>query len=553
LTVSSANLRGALTTATLVYLALPVAVFLLGWLRPTLGLASTALLAVAVGSAIRDGRRAPRPPDRMLSPTWLAASAVPVALVFAVAVVGVALDASGDWSKHLELFRDLLRQPWPVAYETSAGPAALVYYVAWYLPAVVVAGLTGWQAGLIVLLLWSALGALLVAGWVVVLVRAQPLLATAVFVLFAGVEIWQNLLGEGLWQTLVEVAEGDSFTWQGYFWYQTIQGCFYKIPNQAFAGWLLAALVMDAADRRDVRFPAVLVLALSLLWSPFVSVGLAPLVGIPVLCARASWAERIRAQLGLANLAGAVTGLVLAAYFAARFSPFALPDAYVTGFASSYDGPWLVKAGVEPLSFLRTWIVFAGIHFLGLSIPLLLAQRVWRGLEPRAALTLAATLFLLLLPHFRYGWYNDLSHRASVPALFVLLVLAIDLLGHARRHPLAVSALALYLGLAQITAVGVAVRNVETLRRLWPERPVAPEPERDLFARHLDQEGFQWRKTRRSCARNPATCPSEAGAEGLDRGFAFLPQYLGSLDAPFFRYLAKPAEARRISEPAPDG
>jgi len=100
LNVSSANLRGALGSASLMYLALPVALFLLGWLRPLLGLASVALLAAAVWAAVRDAQRGPAPPDRALSPVWLAASALPVALVFAVAVVGVALDATGDWSKN---------------------------------------------------------------------------------------------------------------------------------------------------------------------------------------------------------------------------------------------------------------------------------------------------------------------------------------------------------------------------------------------------------------------------------------------------------------------
>ncbi len=522
--VSVDTLRRGLIPTSYVYLALPVAIFLLGWLRILPGVLLTAALAFSVFAAARSGARGGPKPDRALSVAWLAAALVPMAAAIAWGALGVAADFNGDWSQRFEIIRDVVRQPWPVIYETSTGPLALVYYLAWYLPAVLVMKLAGWDAGLLALLVWSVAGLTLVAGWLVVLARANPLLVIVAFLAFSGVGLWENLVDDGLWNTLQKAARGTSFAWQDDFWYEPILANFFRAPPHAIPAWLLASLAVDAADRRDAAFPVSLVLALGLLWSPMVALGLVPLVAVPVLCAPGPLATRLRAQLGAASVAGGVVGLVLLFYFVSRWYPYTIPAVYLEGVVTAQNGFRLGQAGVEAGPFLATWALFCATTFLGVSIPVLAARPAGRTWTPRGALAVAATLFLLFLPFFRYGYYNDLCHVASRPAFFVLALLAIDLLGRARRHPAAAAAVACVLVLGSVTTVGRTVRDAKKLRWLLETRELAAEPSTDLFQRQMQYV---------------------ASGKGFDR----IAQYVGSVDSPFFRTLTRPAAPRRVQSP----
>jgi hypothetical protein len=300
---------------------------------------------------------------------------------------------------------------------------------------------------------------------------------------------------------------------------------FFRAPTHAIPAWLLASLAVDAADRRDAGFPVSLVLALGLLWSPMVALGLVPLVVVPALCAPGSLATRLRAQLSAASVAGGLVGVVLLFYFLSRWYPYTIPAVYLEGVVTSQNGFWLGQAGVETWPFLSTWALFCATTFLGVSIPVLAARPVGRTWTPRGALAVAASLFLLFLPFFRYGYYNDLCHVASRPAFFVLAVLAIDLVGRIRRHPAAAAVVACVLVLGAVTTLGRTVRDAKKLRGLLETRELGAEPSADLFQRQMQYV---------------------ANGKGFDR----ITQYVGSVDSPFFRTLARPAEPRRVHQPS---
>jgi hypothetical protein len=449
-----------------------------------------------------------------------------MAAAVAVGALGVAVDYNGDWSQRFEIFGDLVRQPWPPTYATSAGPLAQVYYVGWFLPVAPLMDGLGWLPGLLALLAWSALGFALVVGWLAVLARMQPALAGLLFLFFAGMDIWANLLDDGLCNTLREVLDGDKFEWQELFFFHATHDVFIKIPNHAIPAWLLGALALDAADRRDVGFPTALALGVAMLWSPFVALGLAPLLAAPWLCAEGGLRRCARAQLSGANAAGLLVALVVLAYYAARWHAYELPPAYLEGVVPTRNGwlPGLVD--VTTGRFLLTAALFSLVTFLWMALPLLAAERVLKGVSPRAALALAASLVLIALLFFRYGFHNDLQHRASLPAQFVLVVLSLDLLARVRRHPLAAGVLAAGLALGALGATAQMLRSAERVRWLLDRTEVLAErPTGDVFQRQMHYVGS-------------------------DEGFDRITQYLGSVDAPFFSHLARRSEPRAIPDAA---
>ena len=527
MSVDLARLRRGLGPATALYLAIPVAIFGLGYLRPGYALLFIAALAASLVLALRGARAGPAAEERS-APAWaLLAALLPIALAVAAGALGVAVDYNGDWSQRFEIFDDLVRQPWPPTYSTSAGPLAQVYYTGWFLPAAPPMAWLGWMPGLLALLAWSALGFALVAGWLVVLARLHPALVGLLFLFFAGIDVWENLLDDGLWNTLREVLGGDKFEWQELFFFHATHDVFIKIPNHAIPAWLLGALAIDAADRRDAGFPTALALGVAMLWSPFVALGLAPLLAVPWLCAGGGWRERLRAQLGGANLAGLVVALVVLGYYAARWHPYSLPPAFLEGVVPTRNGwlPGLVD--VSSGRFLLSAALFSCVTFLWMALPVLGAERVWRGVSSRAALAIAASLVLIGLLFFRYGFHNDLQHRASLPAQFVLVVLSLDLLGRFRRHPIAAALLAVGLALGALSATAQMIRTGERVRWLLARAPaLAERPPGDVFQRQMHYVG-------------------------RDEGFDRITQYLGSVDAPFFAHLARRSQPRVIPDPLP--
>jgi hypothetical protein len=523
--VDLARLRRGLGPASALYLAIPVAIFGLGYLRPGYALLFTAALAASLVLALR-GARSGRAAEERCAPAWaLLAALLPIALAVAAGALGVAVDYNGDWSQRFEIFDDLVRQPWPPTYSTSAGPLAQVYYTGWFLPAAPPMAWLGWMPGLLALLAWSALGFALVAGWLVVLVRLHPALVGLLFLFFAGIDVWENLLDDGLWNTLREVLEGDKFEWQELFFFHATHDVFIKIPNHAIPAWLLGALALDAADRRDAGFPTALALGVAMLWSPFVALGLAPLLAVPWLCAEGGWRERLRAQFGGANLAGLVVALVVLAYYAARWHAYALPPGFLEGVVPTRNG-WLPGLlDVSTGQFVLTAAFFSCVTFLWMALPVLGAERVWRGVSSRAALVIVAMLVLIALLFFRYGFHNDLQHRASLPAQFVLVVLSLDLLGRFRRHPIAAALLAVGLALGVLSATAQMIRTGERVHWLLVRAPVLAErPTGDVFQRQMRYVGS-------------------------DDGFDRITQYLGAVEAPFFALLARRSEPRSIPDP----
>ena len=167
--------------AVVLYAAVPVAVFLLGWLKLYWGIPAAALLAAGV-LGLRPGRKEPSAAAAEKAacvPVW----ALAVVLVFALAWCflggqGGYFYQNSDFANRNGVLHDLVNYPWPVYYQSGSGgfgnhgnPFALVYYIChWLLPALagkLVLAVTGaagaaWLAANFALFVWTGLGVFLV-------------------------------------------------------------------------------------------------------------------------------------------------------------------------------------------------------------------------------------------------------------------------------------------------------------------------------------------------------------------------------------------------------
>ena len=155
-----------LHASSLIYLALPYLIFAFGWLKPAFAAAVSAIVALGVYLAVRSSSK---PALASAALTSLRPTTILLIVLLTASWVGLSGAGgygyqSGDYLKHNAVLKDLISQPWPVAYDLSdyqLGVAVLVYALGYYLPAALVGKVIGWPSANHALFLWTLLGALL--------------------------------------------------------------------------------------------------------------------------------------------------------------------------------------------------------------------------------------------------------------------------------------------------------------------------------------------------------------------------------------------------------
>lgn len=500
-------LSRTLFVLSLAYLALPILIFCAGWLTPVWAVVAIAALAAALFGASRWVGRAARGE----APGEEAAQVTPLVLVVYALVCGLWLYLAGvggygfqdsDWIKHEALLKDLIREPWPVLYQVYGVSTALVYYLAYYLPAALIGKWGGWDAANLALFGWTWLGLMLAVLWFGLLIRSLSLRALLLFVIFAGLDaIGYLLTGPPEWLQLRHLEGWSTLNLQ----YSAVASSLFWAPQHALPGWIGAGLMLYLLEGRGVGL-TLLPPALTALWSPFVALGLLPFTVAGFFSAEGGWRTRIRQAGALPNVGALVMCGVIGLFYAAKLlplAPFLVSETPQGLILAGAPGGWL--AGFDALA------VFALLEFglyAALALAILRTTPDWARPERVIFWTMVATLCALMI--YRYGINNDLAMRASIPALFVLAVLV----GRALLAEQGSRRLRWALGV--VLVIGALTPFYEFARHIVPFwQPDAP-----------------W------------TAKATEKREGIVELFLDdserLAQYTGSIQAPFFRYLAKP-------------
>jgi hypothetical protein len=397
-----------LTLFTLCYLALPYFLFAWGWLWWPYALLLTAALLVALAVARKTVlARSEDPADSRIWPSGrdgilLFLMTVLIHLPSGVGGIGYQRE---DWHKHNGILHDLTTSSWPVVVESNNDGSPrfyLAYYFGYYLPAGAVGRVFGLTAAHLALFVWTFIGMLLCARWITKLVPGWAPLIWAVWFALTGMDV---VFG-GILHFKPSGNLGD--WWADYWQYSANYSLLIWVPQHWLPGWLITALIVNELERdRDVSLVG-FAAGMSALWSPFVTIGLVPVV------AAAALKGRRRTLWSIPNL---VTGSLLI-LIAVAFLKTVEQDKITTGFIWEFY-PWPSVAFRWPLFLLCEFGVYS----------LLIAPEVLRGKAadgPSSTMNRTwfwcAILFLSILPVFRLGEWNDLCMRASIPCLFLFWI-----------------------------------------------------------------------------------------------------------------------------------
>ncbi|MDB5649461.1 MAG: hypothetical protein JWL62_981, partial [Hyphomicrobiales bacterium] len=219
-----------------ILLALPLLAFDFGFLTPLAAFAGAAALLVALALAFRGLRSAPLLNWRLMGVCMAVALAV-------VALSGGAhiLYRTDDWTIRDGILVDLVRQPWPFAYQFSDGAQMLRAPLGIYLAPALVGKMFGLFAADLAMGLQNAL----VLGFVLLLVaqeaatRRGRVIVIAVFVLFSGMDILPALARLLIDGRHAQLPHLDG--WGGIIQYSSHITLMFWTPNHGLAGFAFAA------------------------------------------------------------------------------------------------------------------------------------------------------------------------------------------------------------------------------------------------------------------------------------------------------------------------
>jgi len=383
------------------YITLPVLIFIVGWLRWYWAL----LFGIAVSFACVKGFLSSIQ-DRSLTIETQDIKILLEALF--IIVLWVYLSGIGGWCYQNRdhevrnaIFRALVEYDWPVI--SHNGKRGLIYYIGFWLPAACVGKAFGLKAGYAAQVIWAVVGIFIVYYLICVYRKKIELWPVVFLIFFSGLDYagaW--ILGE---DELLNLKLAKHLEWWAVdFQFTSMTAQLFWVFNQAIPAWVATMLIMTQRSCKNVLF----ILSLTMLSSTIPFIGLIPiavwLYGRKVTEDRGCWKEIFTVQ----NIVGVlVIGVCVFLYLIGNIS----------GQIIDRDNAGLVIQ--EPAAGYLRYLLFFFIEF-GIYLYFICRYR------KKDVLLYLIVAVLLICPFVKVGNDHDFCMRASVPALFILMLLCME-------------------------------------------------------------------------------------------------------------------------------
>ncbi len=417
------------------YLALPVIIFMLTWIKPLIGIPAALLIAGALLLAVKNKSCCE---NSMFSRKTILIT-IGIAFVWCFfAGQGGFWYQSTDHAYRNAIFRDLIYNSWPVVFEKY--DALLNYYIGyWLVPALfgkVVLFISdnvaiAWLTARIALLLWSIISITLCFFLLVnvLQIKSQKKLFLAVlfFILFSGLDIVGIYLTKGTAGMHLE-------WWAKRYQYSSFTTCLFWVFNQAVPAWIATLLLLS--DRRVENF-AFCGLCI-FITSPIPLVGLLPIyvvIGIQELIKSKEKIVIIRKIFSLQNLVACLVIFPICLVYYSnnsaiqRDAPVVNKTMTVEKNNNAQTQSFSARPVQEKRSLLKilikkakTAVKFGTFYMLEAGVFLVLLLRKHK----KNILFWCLVIELFIIPFIHINTGADFAMRASIPPLVVLMVMVLE-------------------------------------------------------------------------------------------------------------------------------
>ena len=410
------NLDRVAITGVYIYLTLPIVLFAAGWLKTQYAAMFLFIVFISLLQCLRNYDVFER-----FSGFTESAKFQYIVLMGAVAIAALWVEFSGiggfsfqnsDHEMRNLMFHDLIDLDWPVVYDYSylrgdgsqaVFHGALVYYIAYWLPAALIGKLWGWKAANIALYLWTVIGVLLSQYLLLRYFKRLSFFLLTLFVFWSGMDALPCIL-----HGQFPLGSHHLEWWATYFQYSSVTTTLYWVFNQTVATWLVVFLIMNLRSKKNLFFTY----SLCLPFAPFPFIGFAPFVLYKFCCDSADgiaagkpfvmsvWTN-IKQGLTFANfVGGAAVALTCGLYF--------ISNQHNTGNSG------FVSDNQDAMS---VWLLYGLFCIVEFGVYALIIGEKY-GRNPYFIIAVTS---LFLIPLYSAGTYNDFAMRVSIPALLILM------------------------------------------------------------------------------------------------------------------------------------
>lgn len=415
---------------TVIYAIFPIIIFYIGWFTPIAALIFS-LLTIAALFSFMQNRDSGEYSHADISKKQLVVIAAIAVLWCFLAGQGGFVHQSSDNIIRNAIFRDMIKQPWPVIYNDDQ---LLSYYIAqWIVPSAIGKGIlaltgsvsAGLLAGRVALLIWSSIGIFISLLLLTVISahnnKCRVILSSLLLIFFSGLDIIGCLVTNICTLTHLE--------WWAYFaQFSSFTTCLFWVYNQFIVILPITLCIINETTTANFAF-------LGLLMFPY---GPLPFVGIVMICLLKAvvilaekygikrFPEWIRETFSPQNLIMLVAvGLPYALYYMS--SPIMTNDVSKGGEkvdTSFRIHDWLSqyvatndKANIA--DFFLNYLLFL---FLEAGIYLIILFIYHKKCHCKKTAFILSSATLIFIPLFQLGTAFDFSMRASIPALIYIAV-----------------------------------------------------------------------------------------------------------------------------------
>jgi len=317
--------------------------------------------------------------------------------------IGGAVFQNYDWHKHNAILADLVRYEWPLVYHNDQ-PYLLIYYIAFYLPSAMIGKVFGnsFVAAQIFLYIWSVIGMIIVYREIKSIFPKKTLIVLLLFVVFSGMDVIGIFYKESVDWLINPTQHIENWSLPVAIEYSSFTTLLFWVPQHAIAGWVITLMLYRYQEEVHSVF---LLWGISIFYSPFIFIGLFPFIGYIVI--KNIKKKKARQYITISNITGLMLALIVGLYLISGSSGSSISFLWQD---SAVSNVWVV------------YFVFIVTEVLLLSFALLFSKLSKK--EPKGWLYLSIGI-LIVLPLIKYGHFNDLCMRASIPALLILFIFTI--------------------------------------------------------------------------------------------------------------------------------
>lgn len=414
------NIHKILVCTTYFYLVLPFLIFLLGWCRMEIAIPATILIFTAVLCVTKDADYSERS-DILDAKKWIIILGILSALVILSGIGRMAYTNWGEQYARDSLFEVLANNKWPVVGEVLVdGKPELrmfTYYFGFWLPSALIGKVFGITAGYIAQFAWAVFGMLLMYYHICIWRRKTEIWPLIIFIFFSGIDfayyyLFNLPVDKNLWDVTSLMGYGS--------YYHSTLIMMNGIYNQAIPAWL-ATIFLWSQRKKEGSWG--LILSSIMLPATFSFVGLLPIAiyGIVMKLKKCyKEGEVLKGFLKLftfPNLVGVIViGGISFLFLTGNISSV---NKGITGGSVAtteiIEDALISHLPIQMIGYIVCIVMEVGIYFY------LIYDKYKHNLLYKLILGI-----LLVCPWIKIGYSNDFRWDASVPALFILVLLIIN-------------------------------------------------------------------------------------------------------------------------------